>query len=312
MRWLKKLFEKREDPEAAARELMRGVELAQRERFEEALSAYRRALELYEEFGLAYLNQALALQDLYNRDSSQLDAGDRSSRLTEIEESLERAVELEPELLVAWRHLAHVRRRLGDFIRAEQAFEHLVEVAPEDFPHLDEAKRELRHVAVLAERQRTLQHAVELAVADESEVEEMRAAVEQVEPLLIHPETPDQAFWATGVLLRRLDDLGGAREMFEACVERAPRHLDARRELATICMHAGDMGEALEHSMEAYREDPSNPALVCNVGVCYLGLDDLGSAEEFLRMARDIAPDNEIVRRAWEALEDKRPPPAAG
>ena len=80
-------------------------------------------------------------------------------------------------------------------------------------------------------------------------------------------------------------------------VERAPRHLDARRELATLFMKAGDARAALEHSVEAYREDPSNAALICNVGVCHLSLGDLAQAEEFLKMAIDLAPENEIAQR---------------
>ena len=48
------------------------------------------------------------------------------------------------------------------------------------------------------------------------------------------------------------------------------------------------MDVALKHSMAAYGEDPSNAGLVCNVGVCHLGLGHLDQAEEFLTIARDL------------------------
>jgi tetratricopeptide (TPR) repeat protein len=306
MRWLKKLLGKKKDPEQAAHRLARGVQLAMHERFEEALAMYESAITLDPDYALAYLNHALALQDLYNRASADLEADERRERLRQIRDSLERAVELDEELWVAWRSLAHVSNRLADFVGAEEAFVRIVSRAPEDFPHHEEAEQELKAVEQKAERQRTLERAIQLAVDPDAELEDLREVVEQVQPLLIHPETPDDAFWATGVLLRRLEDIEGAREMFEACVERAPRHLDARRELATIFMKAGEHREALEHSVEAYREDPSNPALICNVGVCHLTLGELEQAEEYLQMAHDLAPENEIVRRAREALTEAR------
>jgi tetratricopeptide (TPR) repeat protein len=303
MRWLKKLLNK-PSPEQAGAHLARGVEASRADRMEEALAAYRQAIECDPTQPFAHLNEALALQDLYNRDGEGLDAETRQERLEEIRAAFERALEMDEGQLVGWRALGHVCRRLSDWQRAEQAFERLLEIAPEDFEHSAEAERELKVISVKAERARVLDHAVDLALADEPDLEELRESLEQVEPLLMHPETPVSAFWATGVLRRRLDDNAGAREMFEACVERSPHHLDARRELATLCIKAGEVQTALEHSVFAYREDPSNAALVCNVGVCHLSLGDLAQAQEYLEMARGLAPDNAIVKRAWAALRE--------
>lgn len=311
MRWLKNLFRKETaDPEEAARHLSAGVVLAQKGRFAEALLAYRRAREADPGYALAHLNEALALQDLYNAKSALLDDDERQRHLGEIRETLERALVLDDTLLVGWRALGHVARRLGDYVRAEDAFARLVSVAPDDFPHREEAERELRAVGPRAERQRVLRRAFDAALDREADAAQLREAFERVQPLLIHPEVPDDAFWAAGVLLRRLDDATGAREMLEACLERAPRHARAHRELATLCMQAGDAHAALEHSVEAYREDPSNPALLCNVGVCHLTLGDFGQAEEFLKMAVGLAPDDPIVQRAWSAFENARAAPS--
>lgn len=306
MRWLKNLFRKDTDPEEAARHLAVGVALAQKQRYEEALHAYRRARETDPGYALAHLNEALALQDLYNAKSNLLDDAERHAHLEEIRGALERGLSLDDTLIVGWRALGHVTRRLGDYIRAEEAFSQVLTLAPDGFPHLEEAQRELKGVAARAERQRTLRSAFQVALEADVDAAALREAVEQVQPLLIHPETPDDAFWAAGVLLRRLDDATAAREMFEACLERSPRHVRAHRELATLCMQGGDAHAALAHSVEAYREDPSNPALLCNVGVCHLTLGDLLQAEEFLRLAIGMAPNDPIVQRAWSAFESAR------
>lgn len=306
MRWLKNLFRKDTDPEEATRHLAVGVALAQKQRYGEALLAYRRAREADPSYALAHLNEALALQDLYNAKTTLLEDAERHSHLEEIRDALERSLTLDDTMLVAWRALGHVSRRLGDYVRAEDAFSKVVTLAPEDFPHLEEAQRELTAVAARAERQRTLKSAYDAALSRDVDTAGLRDAVERVQPLLIHPETPDDAFWAAGVLLRRLDDAKAAREMFEACLERSPRHVRAHRELATLCMQGGDAHAALEHSVEAYREDPSNAALLCNVGVCHLTLGNFGQAEEFLRMAIGLAPTDPIVQRAWSAFEKAR------
>lgn len=305
MSWLKKIFGK-PSKEEAARRVSEGVVLARQGKLQDALVAYRDALRLDPGSAVAHLNEALALQDLYNLESARLGAEDRGERLREICDALERALALDPGLIAAWRSLGHVSRRLARYTRAEEAFEKLLEIAPADFPHREEAERELKVISVRAERERVLERAVALAVGKEPRLEEVRETLEKVRPLLVHQDVPGEAFWAAGVLARRLDDKAGARELFEACLERDERHAHARRELATLCIQAGEVQLALSHSLVAYREDPSDPALVCNVGVCHLSLGDLEQAEEYLRMARDMSPSDPIVQRAWTALQSTR------
>jgi tetratricopeptide (TPR) repeat protein len=314
MRWLTKILpqkQKRVDPEAAARHLARGVALAHKGQLEGALEAYREAQQAHPDEPLAWLNEGLALQDLYNRRSSDLEDEERAERLRAIEAAAATAVRLDPGQVIGWRTLGHVARRLGDYVRAEESFREVISRADDGFPHLEEAERELKSVSARAERQRIFRRAVALALHRDADLTDARELMETLQPLLLHPEAPTAGFWAAGVLMRRLEDKATARELFEVCVERSPRHLDARRELATLCMQAGDVDKALEHSLEAYREDPSNPALVCNVGVCHLALGNLAQAEEFLHMARGLAPNDPIVQRALSALAGALSPASA-
>ena len=54
--------------------------------------------------------------------------------------------------------------------------------------------------------------------------------------------------------------------------------------------------------MAAYRLDPLDAGLVCNVGVCHLALGDLAQAREFIVLAAAMAPEDPIVIRAAAAL----------
>ena len=56
--------------------------------------------------------------------------------------------------------------------------------------------------------------------------------------------------------------------------------------------------------MSAYRLDPIDPGLVCNVGVCHLAAGDVVGAREFIDLARQMAPKDPIVVRALTALVD--------
>ena len=82
--------------------------------------------------------------------------------------------------------------------------------------------------------------------------------------------------------------------------------VDALKELASVCMEDGDLARALSASIDAYREQPSDAGLVCNVGVCHLGLGDVEKAEEYIDLAWRLEPMDPIVLRAKDALAKAR------
>lgn len=78
----------------------------------------------------------------------------------------------------------------------------------------------------------------------------------------------------------------------------------AHKELASLHFHGGQPDLALPHARAAYETDPTNAALVCNVGVCHLATGDLKEAREFLLIAKGLAPRDPIVLDAFKALDD--------
>lgn len=306
MNWLRKWVAGEPDREAALRRVEEGVAEAAAGRFDAALRAYRRAQEQDPSCALAHLNEGLALQDMYNDRADQWSEEARVAWLGDIRDSIERALDLDDELLVGWRVLGHVQRRRGDYAGAERAFEALLARLPADADPPQEVQQELSLVRPRALRQRALASAWSASANPEASSDECRAALRAVEPLLLDPASPDEVLFVAGVLARRLDDIEAAIDYWEACLERLPHHLGAHRELATHYRMAGDLERSLEHCLAAYREDPSNPGLLCNVGVSYLALGDFDEAQEYLRLAQQMSPDDAIVREACAALARAR------
>ncbi|MBM4280470.1 MAG: hypothetical protein FJ137_06825 [Deltaproteobacteria bacterium] len=113
---------------------------------------------------------------------------------------------------------------------------------------------------------------------------------------------PPHLFALAGALARKTGDLARARALLDDAVRHDKHDLEAWRELATVCMTTGDLNAALAASLAAYREDPVDAGLVCNVGVCHLALGDRAQAAEFFELAYGMAPDDPIIGRAVAAL----------
>lgn len=299
MGWFRKLLGK-PSPEDSAQRVADGVVLARQGKSEQALMAYREAIRLDPANAVAHLNAALAQQDIFNRDLAHFDEETQKQKLLEIRESLDRALELEPESHIAWRIAAYVARKEGRVLEAMEAFERTLEHAPEEFTYREEVEEALAQVRPLAERERILGRAMDLAACNDIVQEESAKALTDLEAHLEAEEALADWFWAAGVLARHLGDAERAKAHFAGCLDMEKHHSHAHRELATLYMRSGQLNEALHHSLEAYREDPSNPALVCNVGVCYLEVGDLDQAGEYLHLARDMDPGDPIVGRALE------------
>jgi tetratricopeptide (TPR) repeat protein len=325
----KKLFSRQDRPRAE-KLLEQGFIHAKKGRLKEALVAYEQSAAADESFAHAWLNQGLTLQDQYNARAGKMAKDEAAERLAAIAERLERAVALEVGLYQGWRCLGHVSRRLQRYARAEECFDNVLQYAPSDFEHRGEAKKQLKAVRWRAEQQRALERVKALAADTDASDDAMSAALDEIKRL--QDKRPDESDddegtlkgdtlvggkretpqalvidapsrWAMAVLQRRLGDAAAARASLLAVLEDEPRHLGAHRDLASIALATGELDDALKHSMAAYREDPVDAGLVCNVGVCHLSLGRLKEAGEFLQMALDLDPKDPIVVRAhaqWE------------
>lgn len=335
------------DTARAASWVQEGYVLARTGKLTPALEKYDAACALAPTLGVAFLNRAFCRQDAFNLKARTWSPDEKTATLVQIADDLERAVELLPDELAAWRCLGHVSRRLCRYTRADLAFAALEERAPADYPHKSEIARERRAIAPKVGKERALDAVRALVVERDATEEEIARALTAMAPLVdearaafaeakraeakraelstSQPATrapdakgddapvvddglllPIDVLVAVGVLARRAGDLVRAAETLSFVIDVDKENPDAHRELSTIAALAGNAEAALRHAEAAYRADPSNAALVCNVGVAYLALGRLAPAEEFIAIAKDMAPKDPIVLRAWSALSAEK------
>jgi len=324
--------------ERASMLVQEGYVLARTGKLTPALAKYDEACTVAPNYGLAFLNRALCRQDLFNVKSRVWSSADRIETLVRIADDLERAVTLLPDDIAAWRCLGHVSRRLCRYTRADHAFSVVEERASADYPHRAEATRERKAIQPKVGKERALEAVLALLALRDAPLEDVQDALASIRPLVDeargaqrkpsgasappntnvdHKGSVDDVIedgemlrvdviYAAGVLERRVGDLVRAAEALAFVVDIDREHPGAHRELATIAALAGNAEAALRHATAAYQSDPSNAALVCNVGVAHLSLGQLAEAAEFLSLARDMAPKDPIVDRAWTALADAK------
>lgn len=312
MKWLKKALGLKGRDRATAL-VTEGFVHAKEGRLDDAKRSYEDAVDADETLSVAWLNLGLARLDLFNRDAASLDVEGRKKALDRIADALERALKLDATSFVGWRALAHVEERRSSWARAEDAWKQVEATVPKDntppnAAALLEAKKARAALAqkAVADRARKRALAALEPAVDEAE---KKAALAELLPLAEDPAVADVLVRGpalVGTLARRLGDRAVARAWLEKAVLADKSDVDALRELASVCLESGDLSRALQASMDAYRERPTDAGLVCNVGVCHLGLGDVGQAAEFIELAHRLEPKDPIVLRAKDALGKAR------
>jgi tetratricopeptide (TPR) repeat protein len=328
MNWLTKALRKAAGRTGRkyAEELVTQGYVASREgRLDDALAAFADACEADPTLAVAFFDAGNAELLRFNRDVARLDDDARVERLRAVERWLEQAVALDPEHAPSWRALARVRERRGAHQAAHAAWSTVVSLllpAPASSAGLveggaegvAEARREQARLAPHARLEEAFARArAALASADDDEAARAarRTALDGLWFAVAAAAdagiaAPAHAHTLAGALARRAGDLPRARELLDEAVRRDAHDLEAWKELATVCVAAGDTEASLRASLAAYREDPVDAGLVCNVGVCHLALGDLVRAAEFIELAQGMAPDDAIVQRAATALAAAR------
>lgn len=312
MSWFKRAFGKK-GRERATTLVTQGYVHAREGRLDEARKVYEAAVDADEGFAVAHLNLGLCRLDLLNRDAAALDEEARFDALDAIAASLDRALALDGAQWMGWRALARVQERRAKWAKAEDAWTRFIETAPHDGSggaglavEVAEAKKARDAIKARAHADRVRRRALAALSSDTAE-HERSEALAALTPLLdvddanVAAVLPRGAALA-GTLARRAGDRAQARALLERAAHEDRADVDALKELASVCMEDGDLQRALTASIDAYRERPSDAGLVCNVGVCHLGLGDVDKAAEYIDIAWRLEPKDPIVLRAREAL----------
>ncbi len=309
MSWFNRALGAKKARDKATALVTQGYVHAREGRLDEARKVYEAAVDADETYSVAHLNLGLCLLDLLNRDAAALDEDARVEALDKIASSLERALHLDPMAWMGWRALARVEQRCARWARAEEAWQKLVDTAPKDQPQIaTEAKQARDALKARAHADRVRRRAM-AALDVEATPEERTEALAALVPLLDDANVADvlpHGASLAGTLARRAGEREQARSLLERAAAADRTDVDALKELASVCMEDGDLARALSASIDAYREQPSDAGLVCNVGVCHLGLGDVEKAEEYIDLAWRLEPKDPIVLRAKDALAKAR------
>lgn len=297
----------RPDRKKAERLVTEGYVHFKEGRLDDALHRYDAARKADPGLAVAHLDAGLCRLDLYNRDAPTLERAAREHALTLAAEALEAAVAHDPTSWRGWRALANVRERRQQWAAAADAWAKVVTHAPTEGNERAEAQRAGNAIAHQAAADRARQGAV-AALKEGATVEAQRAAAAALAPFLEERTIVPRARALAGTLLRRAGELTQARALLAAAVADDTDDVEALRELASVCLTQGDLAAALTASLDAYRREPTDPGLVCNVGVCHLGLGALDEAAEYIDIAQRLDPKDPIIVRAKEALARARGP----
>lgn len=217
-------------------------------------------------------------------------------------EHIERAIELDPGFVEAWRSKAEIHRNMVQLDEAETAFTHLLELVPdhgEAFLGRGETRRLKKDFvgamedfeALLAKNDGHLQALTGLgAIAFEQK--DYAAAESLYRRVLALAPRHWEAVFGLGLVLLRTDKLALAEEQFRLAVSLDEEKCDARFCLGEVLLHQDRYAE----SQACYREilernQKSIPALL-GIGIVALHVEQLRDAIVFFRRAVSIEPSN--------------------
>lgn len=291
MKWLKKALG-RTGRKVAEEHVTRGYIAAHEGRHDQALKHYNDAIDADDTLAVAFFNAGQTELERFNRDVAALDDEQRAARLKTAADLLDRGLALEATHAPSWRTLARVRERQGAARAAVAAWSSVVAYVDGDNAAVEgaEARREIKRLTPAADLEAAVAAAHAAFADNDLDVAARSAAVDALLATWDRVELdgvrePPRLFTLAGSLARKAGD-ARARDLLETAVARDKHDLDAWKDLATICLAVGDLKAALNASMAAFREDPVDAGLVCNVGVCHLAAGDLDKAAEFHRPRR--------------------------
>ncbi|MFB3922941.1 MAG: tetratricopeptide repeat protein [Terriglobia bacterium] len=269
-----------------------------------AVASYARACELFPTYGPAHYALALAYRKLGQSDKAQehlriyeknrnvvppvedplrdemrqldssavsyLDRGAALAQVGRIDDAIqatEKAVELDPNLVLAHINLVSLYGRKGDLQKAREQYQAVMALNPNQSPkpHYD--------------------YGLLLMIKGEyQEAEEALRRAIQIDPNYA------QAHNNLGLVLERLGNLPAAVDEYRRCIASAPAYRPAHFNLGRILVNRGDYEEGIQQFLQILTPaDESTPAYLYALGAAYGRAGDRMKALDYLRQARKEA-----------------------
>jgi len=278
------------------------VKAAQRD-MASAAEYYRRAVELYKNFGAAHYGLALAYRDLgqtakaqehlalYQKDKlgwppladpligaiRELNAGAQehlrrgislevAGQIAESIAEHEKALEINPQLIQAHVNLIILYGKLGQAEKAEKHYRAAIEINP------NQAESHYNYGVLLVGQ------------------EKYREAAEAFKKALEINPYYAEAHHNYGSMVEREGRLDEAAEHYRIAIENKPNYRLAHFHLGRILLHQGKNKEAIDHFLKTLSpEDDSTPGFMYALGAAYARTGDRQSAIQYIRGARERA-----------------------
>jgi protein O-GlcNAc transferase len=261
-----------------------GKTLAALRRWDDAMAAYKRVLQLDAKSADAYFALGNSLAEVGNH-ADAIDA-------------YRSAVQLQPDFTDAFNNLGNAHRILANLPQAMTAYERALELQPDHAVAMSnlgsilhaqgqtDRAIKLLHAAVKLEPQVTT-HAVNLAAAicDRRQFTEAALLLQKV--LEIDPANA-QALHNLGNALHGLGRLREAVEQYRKAIALQPDYADAMNNLGNVCKELGEFSPAMDAFESAIRTRPAFVAAMNNAGCLLRTLGKLEEAEVMLRRALKI------------------------
>ena len=262
--------------------------------WDEAVTAFDRALAFQPGYSSAYTNRGVALQ--------------RAGRLGPAAESYRRALQLDPGSRPALKNLADLHLEKGETEEAFALYRRALELGPEYTSIAVDLARGLARegrgeeaAAVYREiiRARPDDHSARLGLGNLllEEGDPAGARAEYRAALEINPHSVPARYNLANLLVEagRIEEgIAAYREV----LRRDPGHRDSHNNLGVQLAARGELDQALTHFEAAVAADPSDPAGYYNRGVALIKLGRPGEAVGDLERSLELSPGYEPALRA--------------
>lgn len=268
----------------------KAIDLARRERLEEAFIEFEAALLLFPDNLDAAFNQAKVCEALSREES------DRQLAEAWEEEALVRLERLSAgheAFLPAYYHLGFHYANRNLYKKAEMVWERFLRESD------DENKIMEVQGLLLKLRPRILFEEGYSAVLSGR----FREGLEILLPLESEQEDWWNLHFFIGLAWRNLGDMEKAIEGFKRVVRIKPGQTDALNELGLCHSVLGDASEAARYFKKALNLDPENPEILCNLAMAQLSLGKVDLAETYLNQSVELAPEDPVTQACLVELK---------